>query len=215
MPVDHDGKIRMDCSSPFAMANLVKLKDDFQVAFGNDPDSDRHGIVTPTAGLMKPQPLPGRGDRLPAGQPPRLAGGGGDRQDGRQQLDDRPRRGGAGPEADGGAGGVQVVRPGAVRRDGLLRRRGERGGQLSPHRRDRLVHRQGRTDFEPAGGRDHRQDRPRPRPALRRPDGQVRVARLHPHRRPGHAGPEKCVQEADARRRPPPPRWPASRSRPN
>jgi phosphoglucomutase len=54
MPVDHDGKIRMDCSSPFAMANLVKLKDDYQIAFGNDPDSDRHGIVTPTAGLMNP-----------------------------------------------------------------------------------------------------------------------------------------------------------------
>jgi phosphoglucomutase len=54
MPVDHDGKIRMDCSSPYAMANLVKLKDDYQVAFGNDPDSDRHGIVTPTAGLMNP-----------------------------------------------------------------------------------------------------------------------------------------------------------------
>ncbi len=54
MPVDHDGKIRMDCSSPFAMANLVKLKDDYRVAFGNDPDSDRHGIVTPTAGLMNP-----------------------------------------------------------------------------------------------------------------------------------------------------------------
>ena len=54
MPVDHDGKIRMDCSSPFAMANLVKLKDDYAVAFGNDPDSDRHGIVTPTAGLMNP-----------------------------------------------------------------------------------------------------------------------------------------------------------------
>ena len=54
MPVDHDGKIRMDCSSPYAMANLVKLKDDYRVAFGNDPDSDRHGIVTPTAGLMNP-----------------------------------------------------------------------------------------------------------------------------------------------------------------
>jgi phosphoglucomutase len=54
MPVDHDGKIRMDCSSPFAMANLVKLKDDYQVAFGNDPDSDRHGIVTPSAGLLNP-----------------------------------------------------------------------------------------------------------------------------------------------------------------
>jgi phosphoglucomutase len=54
MPVDHDGKIRMDCSSPYAMANLVKLKDQFRVAFGNDPDADRHGIVTPSAGLMNP-----------------------------------------------------------------------------------------------------------------------------------------------------------------
>jgi len=54
MTLDHDGVIRMDCSSPYAMASLVKLKDQFQVAFGNDPDSDRHGIVTPSAGLMNP-----------------------------------------------------------------------------------------------------------------------------------------------------------------
>lgn len=54
MPVDHDGKIRMDCSSPYAMANLVKLKDDYHIAFGNDPDADRHGIVTGSAGLMQP-----------------------------------------------------------------------------------------------------------------------------------------------------------------
>ena len=53
MPVDHDGKIRMDCSSPYAMAGLVALKDSFDVAFGNDPDADRHGIVTPS-GLMNP-----------------------------------------------------------------------------------------------------------------------------------------------------------------
>jgi phosphoglucomutase len=54
MTVDHDGKIRMDCSSPYAMARLVGLKDKFRVAFANDPDSDRHGIVTPSAGLMNP-----------------------------------------------------------------------------------------------------------------------------------------------------------------
>jgi len=54
MTVDHDGKIRMDCSSPYAMARLVGLKDKYQVAFANDPDSDRHGIVTPVVGLMNP-----------------------------------------------------------------------------------------------------------------------------------------------------------------
>ena len=54
MTLDHDGKIRMDCSSPYAMARLVGLKDQFRVAFANDPDSDRHGIVTPSAGLMNP-----------------------------------------------------------------------------------------------------------------------------------------------------------------
>ena len=54
MTVDHDGKIRMDCSSPCAMARLVGLKDRYDVAFANDPDSDRHGIVTPSSGLMNP-----------------------------------------------------------------------------------------------------------------------------------------------------------------
>lgn len=54
MTVDHDGQIRMDCSSPYAMASLVALKDRFDVAFGNDPDSDRHGIVVPSVGLMNP-----------------------------------------------------------------------------------------------------------------------------------------------------------------
>jgi phosphoglucomutase len=54
MTVDHDGKVRMDCSSPYAMAGLVRLKDEYRVAFASDPDADRHGIVTPSAGLMNP-----------------------------------------------------------------------------------------------------------------------------------------------------------------
>jgi phosphoglucomutase len=54
MPADWDGKIRMDCSSPYAMTRLIRLRDRFDLAVGNDTDADRHGIVTPTAGLMKP-----------------------------------------------------------------------------------------------------------------------------------------------------------------
>lgn len=54
MTVDKDGKIRMDCSSPYAMASLIGLKDNFDIAFGNDPDTDRHGIVTKSSGLLNP-----------------------------------------------------------------------------------------------------------------------------------------------------------------
>jgi phosphoglucomutase len=54
MPLDKDGKIRMDCSSPWSMANLIKLKDDFDIGIGNDADFDRHGIVTRSGGLMNP-----------------------------------------------------------------------------------------------------------------------------------------------------------------
>ena len=54
MPPDHDGRIRMDCSSPQAMAGLVGLRDQYRLAFANDPDADRHGIVTPQGGLMNP-----------------------------------------------------------------------------------------------------------------------------------------------------------------
>jgi phosphoglucomutase len=54
MTLDHDGKIRMDCSSAYAMAGLIGLRDRFDIAFGNDPDADRHGIVTPSVGLLNP-----------------------------------------------------------------------------------------------------------------------------------------------------------------
>src|SRR5438045_5594853 len=54
MTLDHDGRIRMDCSSPYAMAGLIGLKNKFDIAWANDPDADRHGIVTPSVGLMNP-----------------------------------------------------------------------------------------------------------------------------------------------------------------
>jgi phosphoglucomutase len=54
MTLDHDGRIRMDCSSPYAMARLIELKDNFDIAFGNDTDADRHGIVTKSVGLLNP-----------------------------------------------------------------------------------------------------------------------------------------------------------------
>src|SRR5436305_2544343 len=54
MTVDHDGKIRMDPSSPYASARLLELKDKYRLSFANDPDGDRHGIVTPSAGLLNP-----------------------------------------------------------------------------------------------------------------------------------------------------------------
>ena len=65
MTCDWDGRIRMDPSSPYAMARLVELRDRFDVAFGNDTDADRHGIVTPGAGPAEPEPLPVGGGRLP------------------------------------------------------------------------------------------------------------------------------------------------------
>ena len=73
MTVDHDGKIRMDCSSPYAMARLVELKDRFRVAFANDPDADRHGIVTRSAGLMNPNHYLAVADPLSADAPATLA----------------------------------------------------------------------------------------------------------------------------------------------
>ncbi len=131
MTVDHDGKIRMDCSSPYAMARLVELKDRYRVAFGNDPDADRHGIVTPVGRADEPQPLPGRGHPLPArriapaGRPHAAVG----KTLVSSSMIDRVVRA-ARPPAARGAGRLQVVRGRAVRRLVLLRRRGERRGEL-------------------------------------------------------------------------------------
>ena len=119
MTLDWDGKIRMDCSSPYAMASLIGREDEFQIATGNDADADRHGIVTPDGGLMNPNHyLAVAIDYLFAHR----AGW----ADGRRRRQDagvvssmidrvvgRPR-----PPADRGAGRLQVVRARAARRVG-------------------------------------------------------------------------------------------------
>ena len=111
MPLDHDGKIRMDCSSPDAMAGLISLKDRFDIAFANDPDADRHGIVTRSAGLMNP-------NHYLAAAIAYLLGGarsGWQRRRRRRQDDGveqhhRPGRARGWAPARGGAGRLQVVR---------------------------------------------------------------------------------------------------------
>ena len=162
MTVDHDGKIRMDCSSPYAMARLVGLKDQYRVAFGNDTDADRHGIVTPSAGLLNPnhylavaiQYLLTHRERWPQAR--------GRRQDAGQQQHDRPRRQQAWPQTLGSAGGIQMVRAGPVRWLLLFRRRRKRRREFSAARRDRLDHRQRRYHHGPARGRNHGSHRRRP-----------------------------------------------------
>ena len=110
MTLDHDGKIRMDCSSPYAMAGLVALKDRFQVAVGNDPDADRHGIVTASAGLMNPNHYLAVAIQYLLANRPAWPADGRDRQDRRQQQHDRPRHDGRRATAGGSAGRLQVVR---------------------------------------------------------------------------------------------------------
>ncbi len=198
MTVDHDGKIRMDCSSPYAMAGLVKLKDQFRVAFGNDPDSDRHGIVTPGSGLMNPNHYLAVAIRYLLNHRPQwpataavgktlVSSGMIDRvvQSLGRKLSETPV-------------GFKWFAPGLFDGSYLLRRRGERRRQLPAPRRDGLDDRQGRADHGPPGRGDHRPHRQRPRRALPGIDEGVRLAALHAHRRPGHAGAEGAAGQAVA-----------------
>ena len=136
MPLDWDGKIRMDCSSPFAMAGLIAMtrpvRRRLRKRHGRRPARDRDADRRPA----QPEPLSCGGDRLPFPEPGRVGKRRRDREDGREQRDDRSRGGAPFPPDGRGSGGVQMVRRGVVRWNPRVRRRRERG---------RLV---------PAGGRD-------------------------------------------------------------
>ncbi len=149
MTVDWDGRIRMDPSSPYAMARLVELRDRFDIAFGNDTDADRHGIVTPSNGLLNPNHVLSVAVAYLFGGRPRLGHGRRRRQDARLERDDRPRHGRPGAALARGPGRLQVVRRRARRRHGGLRGRGECRGIVPAPRRDRVDHRQGRDHRVP------------------------------------------------------------------
>lgn len=98
MRLDWDGQIRMDPSSPYAMQRLIAMKDRFDPAFACDPDSDRHGIVTRSAGLLPPNHSLSRCGLVSFSTPAQMAPGRSRWQNGRDQFDARPRRGQAGPQ---------------------------------------------------------------------------------------------------------------------
>ncbi len=130
MTVDHDGKIRMDCSSPYAMARLVGLKDQYRVAFANDPDADRHGIVTPSAGLMNPNHYLAVAIRyLLTHRPHWPAQAAVGKTLVSSSMIDRVVQS-LGRRLLRSAGRVQMVHARPVRRLVLLRRRGKRRGEL-------------------------------------------------------------------------------------
>ena len=177
VPLDWDGKIRMDCSSPYAMARLRDMADRFDVAFANDPDADRHGIVTPSAGLLNP-------NHHLAACVAYLFGGHrdwgddvGDRQDARVLA----RSSTASPPTSA-AGCVEVpvgfkwFVDGLL--DGTLGFGGEESAGASFLRRDgtRVEHRQGRPDPVPAGRGDEGDDRQGPGRAVRRAGRALRPA---------------------------------------
>ncbi len=198
MTVDHDGKIRMDCSSPYAMARLVGLKDQFHVAFANDPDSDRHGIVTPSAGLMNPNHYLAVAIRYLLTHRPHwpaqavvgktlVSSSMIDRvvQDLGRRLSEVPV-------------GFKWFTPGLF--DGSCCFGGEESAGASFLRLDGTVWTTDKDGpiMDLLGGRDHGSDRQGPGRALPGTDGKVRYAVLHPHRRPRDAGAKGALAEAVA-----------------
>ena len=171
MTADWDGKIRMDCSSPFAMASLIQMRDKFDVAFANDTDADRHGIVTRSGGLMNPNHFLATAIAYLFEHRPQWGKRGRDRQDHRLQLDHRPCRQQAETQAGRNPGRLQMVRRRARQWRVRFRRRGKRRRLLPQAGRLGVDHRQGRRRDGASRGRNPRQNRPRPEPVVCGTDG--------------------------------------------
>ena len=183
----------MDCSSPNAMASLIRRKDEYDLATGNDADADRHGIVTPDARADEPQPLPGRRDRLPLRRRPRRAGRT-PRRIGKtlvsSSMIDRVAESLGKPMVEVPVGFKWFV-PGLI--DGSFGFGGEESaGRVVPaHGRLDLDHRQGRPHPGAAGLRDPGPHGTDAEPALRRPGRRARRPGVRPDRRPGRPEPRR------------------------
>ena len=208
MTLDWDGQIRMDPSSPHAMARLIALRGDFDLALGNDADADRFGVVTPSAGLLSPNHVLAAARLVSLRRCAPLGRRGGHRQDARVLRAPGPHRGRAGASPLRGARGLQVVRRRPARWLGRLRRRGERRDVLPAARRTALVHGQGRHHRLPAGSGDDGACGARPRRQLRRAHRALRRPALPAPRRARHARAEGCPGASLRGGRALPPSWP-------
>ena len=185
MTLDWDGKIRMDCSSPSAMASLIGSKDAFQIATGNDADADRHGIVTPDGGLMNPNHYLAVAIQYLYGgaRPDWPEGAAIGKTLVSSSMIDRVATS-LGRTLREVPVGLQVVRARAARRVGRLRGRGVRRSIVPASRRLGVDDRQGRHPAGPAGLGDPGPHRPLAQRALRRPHRAARRPGLRPRRRP-------------------------------
>ena len=184
MTLDWDGKIRMDCSSPYAMASLIARKDEYDIATGNDADSDRHGIVTPDGGLMNPNHFLAVAIQYLFGgaRPDWPAGAAIGKTLVSSSMIDRVAADVGGRLVEVPVGFKWFV-PGPDRRQLRLRRRGVRRRLVPAPGRQGVDHRQGRHPPGAARLRDPRRDRPEPRASTTRADREARRPGLRAHRR--------------------------------